>query len=276
MCQAGRCPQLPFGTAPESSRTVNDKPMTSADQPLYDIIFRGDILPGQQLAEVKERLARLFKADADKVNRLFSGAAVPLKRNLDLATAERYRAVLQQAGAQVQVAKAASVQTRSVPVRKAPALTLQQRLALQETERQRAEAERARLDAEQEEAPHFTLAPVGADLLEASEKSQPVAVEIDISNISLRPVGGNLVDPAEVPAVLPVVVPDVEFSLSAPGEELLQAHERRSLPPVALELPDLDLAPAGSDLGQLPGGPPPPPPDTSGFALVPDAELRPE
>lgn len=238
---------------------------------MYDIIFRGDILPGQQLSEVKERLARLFKTDADKINSLFSGAAVPLKRDLDQATAEKYRTVLQQAGAQVQVAEAGSIQTRAAPVRKAPAMTLQQRLAMQEAERARAEAEQVQPAAEPEQASGLTLAPLGADLLTAIEKRQPVAREIDVSNISLRPVGGNLVDPAELPPVVPVAVPDVDFTLSAPGDDLLQAHERRSLPPLELELPELDLAPPGSDLGQVKGNPPPPPPDTSGLALVPDA-----
>ena len=32
----------------------------------YDIIFRGDIVLGQQLTDVKLRLQQLFKADAAK------------------------------------------------------------------------------------------------------------------------------------------------------------------------------------------------------------------
>lgn len=258
--------------------------MTPADQPLYDIIFRGDILPGQQLSEVKERLARLFKTDAGKINALFSGAAVPLKRNLDQATAEKYRIVLNQAGAEVQVAEAGRVQARPAPVRKAPvreavvnealvnevpAMTLQQRLAAQEAERTRHDDAQAQQAAAQQEQPRFTLAPVGADLLEGVEKVAPEPVRVDVSNISLRPAGENLVDVGELSAPEPVVVRVEDYGLSEPGADLLQEHEKNTLPLVGMELPDLDLAPVGSDLGQLKDAPPPPPPDTAGLSLVP-------
>ena len=61
---------------------------------LFDIVFRGDLMPGHKLPEVKARLARLFKIDAARVEPLFSGAAVVLKRNLDRATADKYVAAL--------------------------------------------------------------------------------------------------------------------------------------------------------------------------------------
>ena len=57
----------------------------------FDIIFRGDIVFGHQLADVKLRLQQLFKADAVKIDALFSGRPVPLKRGLDLASAQKYK-----------------------------------------------------------------------------------------------------------------------------------------------------------------------------------------
>ncbi len=55
----------------------------------YDIVFRGDIVLGTPLPKVKENLMRLFKIDAAKVESLFSGQAVVLKRGLDDATVKK-------------------------------------------------------------------------------------------------------------------------------------------------------------------------------------------
>ena len=43
----------------------------------FDVFFRGDIVAGQAVAEVKERLAGLFKLDAAQVEQLFSAARPP-------------------------------------------------------------------------------------------------------------------------------------------------------------------------------------------------------
>lgn len=90
--------------------------------PLFDIVFRGDILPGKNLVEVKQRLAQLFKADEAKINQLFSGAAVPLKRNLEKAVADKYVAALNQAGADVQLMEAGKLAARQAkrPVQRRP------------------------------------------------------------------------------------------------------------------------------------------------------------
>jgi hypothetical protein len=72
-------------------------------EPGFDIIFRGDIVFGQSVVEVKQRLQQLFKADAARIDALFCGRPVPLKRNLDRASAEKYRAVLHKAGIEVEL-----------------------------------------------------------------------------------------------------------------------------------------------------------------------------
>lgn len=229
--------------------------MTSADQPLYDIIFRGDILPGHQLFEVKDKLARLFKVDPTRINALFQGAAVPLKRNLDQATAQKYQAVLKQAGAAVQLTPAGKVQARParapatrVAAREVPTMTLQQRLAAEQTESERQEAAQA---AEREASQAFTLAPVGADLLESAEKPEIAPVLVDISAMSLRSEGENLVDAAEHQRLEPVEVKVGDYGLSALGDDLLQAHEKIQPPPQTVKVLAVELAPVGSDLGQL-------------------------
>lgn len=67
----------------------------------YKIVFDGEPMPGVALETVKENLARLFKSDASKIDSLFGGRSVALKRDLAEAEADKYLAALQRAGAKV-------------------------------------------------------------------------------------------------------------------------------------------------------------------------------
>ncbi|MBB1519095.1 DUF805 domain-containing protein [Aquipseudomonas guryensis] len=67
----------------------------------YKIVFTGELMPEVAADTVKDNLARLFKSDRSKIEALFSGAAVALKRDLTEDDADKYLAALQQAGARV-------------------------------------------------------------------------------------------------------------------------------------------------------------------------------
>ena len=67
----------------------------------YKIVFEGQLMPEQTLETVKANLARLFKSDPGKIDVLFNGAPVALKRDLSENEADKYLVALQQAGAQV-------------------------------------------------------------------------------------------------------------------------------------------------------------------------------
>ncbi len=196
----------------------------------FDIIFRGDIVFGHQLAEVKLKLQQLFKVDAAKIDALFTGRPVPLKRNLDEATANKYRDVLLKAGAMVEVCSSdkspANAPAKPVaPVRSQPVVPVAPAYAA------------------------WTLAPIGADLLPASERpAKPAVVAVDTSGLSLRPAEGNLVDNTEVQHELEAVVIAPDLGLAAVGEDLIGADEKLELPLVEIELEDWGIAEAGSDL----------------------------
>jgi uncharacterized RDD family membrane protein YckC len=64
----------------------------------YKVITEGHIEDGLHLADVRERVAALFKRSPDKISRLFSGARVIIKKNLDQETALKYQTTLQRAG----------------------------------------------------------------------------------------------------------------------------------------------------------------------------------
>lgn len=69
----------------------------------FEVIFRGDVVPGQSLLDVKQRLSELFGAPSAKVDQMFSGRPVVIKRDLDEEAAERYRTALKDAGALVEL-----------------------------------------------------------------------------------------------------------------------------------------------------------------------------
>lgn len=66
----------------------------------FHVVFAGQLVKGADPETVKANLGRLFKMDAAKVEKLFSGQPVVLKKDADQATAMKFRAALKQAGAE--------------------------------------------------------------------------------------------------------------------------------------------------------------------------------
>ena len=96
----------------------------------YKIVFDGQLMPEMALDTVKNNLARLFKSDQSKIDALFTGSPVALKRDLAEAEADKYLAALQQAGALVRKEREAeslglslvdAPQSTTVPVASQPA-----------------------------------------------------------------------------------------------------------------------------------------------------------
>ena len=69
----------------------------------YAVIFQGQIADGADPAAVRANLGKLFKADSERVEKMFSGQKVTIKRGLDVDSAAKYKAVLLKAGALVAV-----------------------------------------------------------------------------------------------------------------------------------------------------------------------------
>ena len=67
--------------------------------PTFNVIFRGELQPGKDIAGVKKRLRTLLKTDAEAVERLFSGGAIAVRKNVDAATARKFAKVFSTAGA---------------------------------------------------------------------------------------------------------------------------------------------------------------------------------
>lgn len=259
--------------------------------PEYDIIFRGDIVFGHQLSEVKLKLQQLFKVDASKVDALFTGRPVPLKRKLDEATASKYRDVLIKAGAQVEICPT----SLAAPVASAPKRAAATPATAPATPVSPESAASNAPSSPSGAVPGWTIAPVGADLLPPDQRPPAAApVRVNISSLSLHPQTGNLVEASEVAPVpvtpppapdfqvaelgaaladnnsLPLVEVDInlDWEIADVGADLLSEEERPMVVPVAIGPVDFGLAPAGSDLGQLKPKVQPLNPDISRLKLV--------
>ncbi|MCO6055618.1 hypothetical protein NG726_02875 [Pseudomonas sp. MOB-449] len=163
----------------------------------YEIAFSGKLVPGAHLELVQANLARLFQADAQRIALLFSGRRIILKNNLDEASAEKYRATLERAGALVEVVSMEpeieevelapppepepAFQSAPAPV-PAPAAAPGR---LKVVPRDEYMAAFVGVD-----APDFGIAPVGADLQDAKPAVPPP--RYDLSSMSLAPVGSDM------------------------------------------------------------------------------------
>lgn len=69
----------------------------------YSVVFEGRLMPGENETTVKARLRAALKTDEQGIARLFAGTPVVVRRNTDLATAEKFKQVFAAAGASCEV-----------------------------------------------------------------------------------------------------------------------------------------------------------------------------
>ena len=65
----------------------------------FELVFKGEIVEDFAVDQVKENVAKLFKANHAQVVKMFSGNVVVLRNRLDDATAKKYQAILLKHGA---------------------------------------------------------------------------------------------------------------------------------------------------------------------------------
>lgn len=157
---------------------------------LHEIVFEGQVLPGHAPETVRQNLARVFQADTARLDKLFSGRRLVLKTGLDAQAAEKYREVLERAGARVQV------NALQVPGEADWAAAPEpMRARAQVAPRDEYMAAFADID-----APDYGIAEVGATIAPA-QPSKP-APALDLSALSLAPAGSDL-GQAEAPPAPP-------------------------------------------------------------------------
>ncbi len=81
----------------------------------YTVFFEGRVMPGKSAGMVKERLKAALKTDDQGIAKLFTGTPVAVRRNMDLATAEKYQQVFAAAGAFCDIRKDGAPATQEPP-----------------------------------------------------------------------------------------------------------------------------------------------------------------
>jgi hypothetical protein len=157
---------------------------------LYEIAFHGQCLPGTRLDVVKASVGQLFKADAKRVELLFSGRRLILKSHLDALAAERFRLAMERAGAVADIVPMEALQQIDLasPPMPQPGVHVVPRDVYM--------AAFVNVD-----APAYGLAEPGATLQEHILAATPP--QLDLSRLSLAPAGadiGSTVRPAAPPA----------------------------------------------------------------------------
>lgn len=242
---------------------------------LFNVVFRGDIAPGQSLAEVQARFAQLFKLSPEKVAAYFSGRPVALKKACDRATAEKFIQALSQIGCQAKldpVENTAPVVAPAAPKAVAPeAPAAPAALATAVSAESAGEATPAgdAVEAKQIDISHLSLVKRNPFSTDDEEPLEPprmvVAPALDLSKLAVEPLSEQWL---ESEREIPELTLDLSaISLDQLGADLLRPDEVPVVVPVTVDVSALDLAAAGSDLGELLAPPPPPAPDTSHLSL---------
>jgi len=244
----------------------------------YRLVFRGELLEGQQKAVVMQRLGATLKVDGERLDAMFTGKAVVIRKDADTDTAARFQIAFKRAGARLRVLPVASEAETSPtdPPRDASAVS-------------RAPVESAATD----EQSGLRLAPVGALLIDPSPP--PPLAAVDTSRLTLASPGALLSTPADVAAVAPDVS---HLTIAAPGSTLAEPNTeprptvhapswkiaqagallaRRAPdvePPVDVDALGFEVAPPGALLDVAEHERPPPPPDTSHLELQEAASVE--
>jgi len=196
---------------------------------LFEVAFSGEIAEGADLAQVKAKVGAMFKADEAKLAHLFSGKRMVIKKNIDQATANKYKTALNNAGAICELKS---------------------------------------LNAEPIEKPAAAVSTPAPTPAPAAPVAQPASSASSVQAASTPMQSGNA-PAAPQTAPLGVTASDIaDFSagIAPVGSDMQDEISEIATPD--LDIAGLDMAPAGSDLGQEKKDDAPPPPDTTGMTMA--------
>jgi len=226
----------------------------------YDIYFRGECLAGYEPQQVKQQFALLFKAPAEKIQPLFSGKVVVLRRGLDKAGAIKFKQALEKAGAKIYVKAAAPSQTKSTEKTKTTTTHLD---VLPVGSDVLSEDERTPFVEAAIDTSHLQLTSAFMEYKEEHEAAPPAP---DVSHLSTAEVGADLLESFHDEAIPLPETDTSHISLAEAGAQLSESSAEL----LAANVPNVEhfsLAEVGSDIDPSPKDEPPPAPDVSHIKL---------
>jgi len=176
-------------------------------EPLYDVCFAGQLLDGQELHSVRNKIQKLFKANPETLQILFSGKTQILKHGCDKVTSLKYKKALEAAGAKP-IIRACKVTNDPMPADKKT----------------------------------FHVAPVGTDVISPEERTVSAHTEVDVSHLNLASVGTMLGEVAQRAHSTPDTS---HLSMGETGEDIPNLPDTRTA--TTPNTNGISLAPKGGD-----------------------------
>ena len=227
-------------------------------EPLYELAFYGRLVDGVALDIAKSNVARLFKASAAQVDKMFAGGRVVIRNKLDRATADKYVAVMRKNGLvcevdamgapQAAAAKSSAPSASPAPAPKAPAPPSQPTTP----------AAKATPPSDEKDSGGLKILPLPSNFAVPGEDAEPHTAGFNLagekvegilqsSHLDLDPEGARLSEHHE--AVAPVFSELDSISIAPTGSDL--ADKKEDIPPIVPDVSSISIAPTGSDMGQL-------------------------
>ncbi|MEP5766627.1 MAG: hypothetical protein ABJ308_18660 [Halieaceae bacterium] len=253
----------------------------------YDIFFAAQLVEGFEEATVRDNLGKLFKANAETLDKLFSGKPQMIKRGVDKQAAIKYKAALQKAGAVALIR--ANTPAETPKPQPAAEDDLPSSAAISNAAAPKPTATPAPADEPAEEAPapgsmaeriaalaaepssgtfdeSLTLAPAGTEVLREDEREVFEELDIDTSAIHIdTEYSGEGIAPQE-PAP---PAPDTEhLSMGEVGEDI--PHLEESVEALDPDTSHLSMGEVGEDIPHLEEVVEPVNPDISNLDLAPE------
>lgn len=236
---------------------------------LYDVYFAGQVQEGQDPGQARAQLGKLFKANDQTLDRLFSGKPYAIKRGCDRVTALKYKTAMERAGAVPVIRAQQSAEKDTAPssaAEKIAALAA----APDKAGYQEDSPPAAPADETSESEDGVTLAPPETEVLRENERATPVTREIDTSTLQVDTNATRLSEESNPPPLnldtshlgladagetipnLPssesLLSPDTSaIALSEPGTDFSDCAAPEA-PPPEVDLSDMSMEPPGSDI----------------------------
>lgn len=259
------------------------------EENLYDVIFNGQIVSGESIDQVKENLARLFKANEATIEKLFSSKNIAIKKSITEQKANTYLQAMQNAGALAKLRLVENIELINLappppinyyeeeeyaPPPPAEVTNAADPLGIKPASQWKLDALGSRMSKPKRVSKkplpmteHLDLAPPMSDVGQAKHSVE--AVTPDISQLNMAETGAQLSDSTQKS---PPPAPDVShLDIAAVGENMGQATVDKEL-----QNPDIsqyELAETGSDMGQLQKEKELLDPDISHLELGPDNQV---
>ena len=184
---------------------------------LFEVAFSGQIDEGADLEKVKAKVGAMFKADATKLAHLFSGKRMVIKKNIDQATANKYKSALNNAGAVCEVKSLSEAPVAQV--------------AEVKPEQVSPETEKAEVRTETSAESRPATSVVSGDI-PAAPQTDPLGIGAgDISELTaaIAPVGSNMQD--EIKEVAEPSLDLTGLDIAPAGSDLGQVKKDDAPPP---------------------------------------------